>query len=104
MSVTFNLRKGVKFHDHSDFNAMVAKWNLDNFINAKMQTNWASVDVIDDYTIRVNFTEWQNTLLSTLVEPTVPAFMVSKTAFDKNGKDWVRRTGRYRTFYIRQLY
>ena len=69
---------------------MVAKWNLDNFIDAKMQENWASVDVLDDYTIRVNFTQWQNTLLSTFVEPTFPAFMVSKAAFDKYGKDWMR--------------
>ena len=89
-SITFNLRKGVKFHDQSDFNAVAAKWNLDNFIDAKMQDHWASVDVIDDYTIRVNFTQWQNTLLSTFVEPTFPAFMVSKAAFDKNGKDWMR--------------
>ena len=89
-SITFSLRKGVKFHDQSDFNAVVAKWNLDNFIDAKMQENWASVDVIDDYTIRVNFTKWQNTLLSTFVEPTFVAFMVSKTAFEKNGKDWMR--------------
>ena len=90
-SITFSLRKGVKFHDQSDFNAAVAKWNLDNFIDAKMQENWASVDVIDDYTIRVNFTQWQNTLLSTFVEPSFPAFMISKAAFDKHGKDWVRQ-------------
>ena len=56
----------------------------------RCRPNWASVDVIDDYTIRVNFTKWQNTLLSTFVEPTFPAFMVSKAAFDKNGKDWMR--------------
>ena len=90
-SITFSLRKGVKFHDQSDFNASVAKWNLDNFIDAKMQDHWASVDVIDDSTIRVNFIEWQNTLLSTFVEPTFPAFMISKAAFDKNGIDWMRQ-------------
>ena len=89
-SITFSLRKGVKFHDQSDFNAAVAKWNLDNFIEAKMQSNWASVDVVDDYSVRVNFTKWQNTILSSFVEPTFVAFMVSKAAFDKNGKDWMR--------------
>ena len=89
-SITLSLRKGVKFHDQSDFNASVAKWNLDNFIEAGMQENWASVDVLDDYTIRVNFTKWQNTLLSTFVEPTFTAFMVSKAAFDKNGQAWMR--------------
>ena len=73
-SITFSLRKGVKFHDGSDFNAEVAKWNLDNFIDAGMQANWASVDALDDYTIRVKFTEWQNTLLSTFVKPTFPVY------------------------------
>ena len=89
-SITFSLKKGVKFHDQSDFNASVVKWNMDNFINAHLQDHWASVDVIDDYTIRVNFTQWQNTILSTFVEPSFPAFMVSKAAFDKNGQDWMR--------------
>ena len=89
-SITFSLRKGVKFHDQSDFNASVVKWNLDNFIDAGMQANWASVEVIDDYNIRVNFTGWQNTLLSTFVEPSFPAFMISKVSFDKYGKDWMR--------------
>ena len=89
-SITFSLRKGIKFHDQSDFNASVAKWNLDNFIDAKMQPNWASVDVVDDYTVRVNFTKWQSTLLNTFVEPQFPAFMVSKAAFDTNGQAWMR--------------
>ena len=91
-SITFSLRKGIKFHDGSDFNAEVAKWNLDNFITAKIGTadHWDSVEVVDGSTIRVNFTEWQNTLLSTFIEPTFPAFMVSKAAFDKNGLDWMK--------------
>ena len=54
-SITFNLRKGVKFHDGSDFNAQVAKWNLDNTIAAKQQPNWTSVEAIDDYTVKINF-------------------------------------------------
>ena len=54
-SITFTLRKGVKFHDGSDLNAGVAKWNLDNLIQARKAPNWGSVDILDDYTIRVNF-------------------------------------------------
>ena len=54
-SINFILRKGVKFHDGSDFNAEVAKWNLDNLIQAQKVPNWGSVDILDNYAIRVNF-------------------------------------------------
>src|SRR5262245_49751312 len=30
---TFKLRQGVKFHDGTDFNADVAKWNYDRFMD-----------------------------------------------------------------------
>jgi peptide/nickel transport system substrate-binding protein len=88
-SITFVLRKGVKFHDGSDFNAEVAKWNLDNMIKARIAQSWASVDILDDYSIRVNLTEWKNTILSTFSEGTEATPMVSKAAFDKNGKEWM---------------
>ena len=88
-SITFTLRKGVKFHDGSDFNAEVAKWNLDNMITAKREPSWASVDILDDYTIRVNITQWTNTVLTSFGDANTPVFMVSKAAFDKNGKAWM---------------
>ncbi len=88
-SVTFTLRKGVKFHDGTDFNAQAAKWNLDQQIQAKTQPYWASVDVIDDYTIRVNFTRWANTNLNTFADGNA-SWMISPTAYQKNGKDWAR--------------
>ena len=47
-SVTFRLRKNVKFHDGSHFNAEVAKWNLDQQIAAKRQPYWVSVDMLDE--------------------------------------------------------
>ena len=90
-SITFILRKGIKFHDGSDFNAVVVKWNLDNMIKAKLKRNWASVDMIDDYTVRVNFKKWQSTTLLDFNEGIAPPLIISKAAFDKNGLDWVRR-------------
>lgn len=91
-SITFNLRKGVKFHDGTDFNAEAAKWNLENQINAKRAPSWASVDVIDEYTIRVNLTQWQNTILTQFADAEEAyAGMVSPTAFEKNGEDWLRQ-------------
>jgi ABC-type transport system substrate-binding protein len=90
-SITFTLRKGVKFHDGTDFNAKAAKWNLDNHIAAKdsFARYWASVDMIDDYTIRVNFNTWVNTNLTTFADGP-GSWMVSPAAFDKNGVDWMR--------------
>ena len=90
-SITFKLRKGVKFHDGSDLNSEVVKWNLDNMIKAKLKRNWASVEIIDDYTVRVNFKVWSSTTILDFNEGIAPPFIISKAAFDKNGLDWVRR-------------
>lgn len=87
-SITFNLRKGVKFHDGTDFNAKAAKWNLDNTIAKKSQPYWVSVDIIDDYTVRLNLLMWTNTILTGL--DGAGTWMVSPTAFEKNGADWMR--------------
>jgi ABC-type transport system substrate-binding protein len=89
-SITFTLRKGVKFHDGSDFNAEVAKWNLENQIAAKRTPYWSSVDVIDDYTVRVNFNQWLNTNVRVFADGQ-SSMMVSKASFDKNGLDWMRQ-------------
>jgi peptide/nickel transport system substrate-binding protein len=89
-SVTFNLRKNVKFHDGTDFNAEAAKWNLDNQITAMSSYSmyWESVDIIDDYTIKVNFKMWTNTNINGFAGP--GSWMVSPTACEKNGVDWMR--------------
>jgi len=87
-SMIIGLRKGVKFHDGSDFNAEVAKWNLDLQIAAKKTTDWTSVDIIDNYTIRINVPSYKNTLLTNLA--TGNTQMVSKAYVDKNGIEAAR--------------
>jgi len=87
-SITLTLRKGVKFHDGSDWNAVSAKWNIDILINAKVgdYMNFSSVDIVDDYTIRINLKTFTNTMLTTLAGTRV----ISKAAYDKNGEAWMR--------------
>lgn len=85
--VIFNLRQGVKFHDGTDFNAKVAKWNLDNMIEAEGLAKVESVDIIDDYTIRFNLESWDNSILNDLERS---AQMVSQTAVEENGVEWAR--------------
>ncbi len=87
-SITLGLRKGVKFHDGSDFNAEVCKWNLDMIIESKRTTDWTSIDVIDDYTIRINVKQYKNTMLSNLALGYTQ--QISKASFDKNGQEWTR--------------
>jgi ABC-type transport system substrate-binding protein len=85
-SITFHLRQGVKFHDGTDFNAQVAKWNLDMYLEkgTGAQAGWSSVDIVDDYTVRINLKPdgYSNTQLTT------EYYFISQAAFEKNGLDW----------------
>ncbi len=85
-SITFHLRQGVKFQDGTDFNAQAAKWNLDLFLarGTGSAADWKSIDVVDNYTVRVNLKQFKNTQLTNFDGVT----MISPTAVQKNGVDW----------------
>jgi peptide/nickel transport system substrate-binding protein len=88
-NITFKLRRGVTFHDGTAFNAQAVKFNLDNLIppNPVIIAGIASVDVVDDYTVKVNLSNYNNLILYSLASN--PAcYMYSPEAFKKNGKDW----------------
>ncbi|MFC1534806.1 ABC transporter substrate-binding protein [Thermodesulfobacteriota bacterium] len=85
-SLILTLRKGVKFHDGTDFNAQAAKWNLDRLIKARKVRDFTSVDIIDNYTLRCNIKSFKNTIIGNLSRP----LMISPTAVEKNGLDWAR--------------
>ncbi|MFC1891305.1 ABC transporter substrate-binding protein, partial [Thermodesulfobacteriota bacterium] len=84
LSITYNLRKGMKFHDGTDFNAQAVKWNYDRYLTStKPQlSTMKSVEAIDDHTVRVNFNFWD---ITTFTDFTRGTFIISPTAFEKNG-------------------
>lgn len=87
-TITLTLQKGVKFHDGTDFNADAVKWNLETYATAKTAgTNkFKSVDSVDATTVRINLTDWDNTVVTGLTQLT--GMMISPTAFKQNGQDW----------------
>lgn len=90
LSITFYLRDDVQFHDGTDFNAEVAKWNLDMHI-ANMTpgvSRVSSVDVLGDYTIRMNLTEWDCAILNTIATMNGLTYFYSKTAYELHGEEW----------------
>ena len=92
-SITFHLRQGVKFQDGTDFNAQAVKWNLEkgmapDSMNLSATNTWKSVDVIDDNTVKVTFTVWQNTHMENFANSV--GYMISPTAFQKNGLDYMQ--------------
>ncbi len=58
-TLELKLRKGVKFHDGSDWNADVAKWNINRMLTHPKSVSKAvlgdigDVEVVDSYTIRL---------------------------------------------------
>lgn len=90
---TFRLRQDVKFHDGTDFNAEVCKWNLDLYkekgvLSGSFFSNVESVEVVDEYTVKVHFSKWDSTFLYGLARHT--GIMTSKAAYESLGEDALR--------------
>jgi len=90
-SITFTLRKGVKFHDGTDFNAAALKYNLETTAKSPMPELKAitSVDIIDDYTAKVNLSSYQPQLFSLLATGR-PGWIVSPAAAAKYSADEIK--------------
>ncbi|MCL4534298.1 MAG: ABC transporter substrate-binding protein [Bacteroidetes bacterium] len=95
------LRKGVKFHDGSDWNAQVAKWNLDRLATNPKSTGKdplaqvKSTDVVDDYTLKLNLSQ-PIAIMPTLLSSAGSMGrnrMISKVAVEKLGDDEFGRKG-----------
>ena len=70
-SVTFHIRKGVKFHDGTPLNAQAVKYNLEataasGLWGAAILKVVKSYDIIDDYTLRINLDGFNYNLMTAL--------------------------------------
>lgn len=85
-ALTLTLRKGVKFHDGTDFNAAAAKFSLDLVLNSTMVDlkTVSSIDAVDDYTVRLNLKVFDSALLTSLAGYLCP--MASPTAIKSMSK------------------
>ena len=85
-TITLTLNTGITFSDGTPFNAAAVKWNLDQDIATKQTgtTTIKSVEVVNDNTVRINLTIWDNTILA-IMGFSYMAMMISPTAYQKNG-------------------
>jgi len=89
---TFHLRKGVKFHDETDFNAKAVKFSIERTmrINKGAAYIWEPVDeinVVDDYT--VEFKLKHPAPLDLICSSTYAAFIMSPTALMPHPDKWL---------------
>jgi peptide/nickel transport system substrate-binding protein len=104
LTYVFKLRRGVKFHDGSDFNAEIVRWNFDRMRDPALASPRRSeiapvkeVRVVDPYTVEVTLTAPFAPFLSVLSDRA--GMMVSKAAVEKYGEDFARNpvgTGPFR--------
>lgn len=89
--ITLTLRKGVKFHDGTDFDAEAVKWNLEQHMASKSTgtEKVKSVDLVDDSTVRITLTEWDSTVTPNLTQ--AMGMVISPSAYQKNGGDWAAK-------------
>ncbi len=97
--IVFQLRKGVRFHDGSRFDAPVAKWNLDrvrthpkSYLKVDLG-EIESVEVLNEYALAVNLKVPSGSLLYNLSDGGLWSGMVSKAFQEKHGDDELARKG-----------
>ena len=88
-SIKIVLRKGVKFHDGTDFNAEAVKSNLELIRSTRGELkDVTSIEIIDPYNLQLNLSQYNNLLVTFL--SSIPGKQLSPTALQKNGKDWAQ--------------
>jgi peptide/nickel transport system substrate-binding protein len=93
-TIVFKLRRGVKFHDGTDFNAEAAKFNFNRMktepksVRKNELANVDTVDVVDPYTIKLNLKKPDAALLATLTDRA--GMMMSPKQIQERGSELER--------------
>lgn len=89
LTITFHLRKGIKFHDGSDMNADNVAWGF-NFAKEMKRLQYGDklkeVEIVDDYTVRLHLTEYHNMIIHSFGWQ----YQMSKKAYTTKDKNWLR--------------
>ncbi len=97
-TVELKLRKGVKFHDGSDFDASVAKWSLERMgsetksLSKRLAENFEKLDVMDPYTLKITYKrpsalQLLNLTVATAGTGSIGPAMVSKKHMETVGQE-----------------
>lgn len=95
-SYTFKLRKDVKFHDGTPFNAEAVKFNFDRILDPETKANnalpllkpYKSADILDEHTVRLNLETPSAAFLGNLSQALLG--IVSPAAAKQYGDDFGR--------------
>ncbi len=126
LTYTFKLRKGVKFHDGTPFNAdavvfshgrqmkerkikfLGKGWEIpaqertpEYWVSMEMDKTVDSIEAVDDHTVVYKLKRVEAPFLANLGMDF--ADIISPTAFMKNPKEFVRNPGRHRPLQVRQV-
>lgn len=106
-TLVLKLKKGVKFHDGTDFNAQAVKYVLDWYrgpdTNPLFKSEIAeieSVEVVDDYSVKISLKESSSIVLSALSN--YAGLMVSPSALKKYGVDYTRNPSGTGPFKVKE--
>lgn len=89
LTYTIKLKEGILFHDGTELDAEVCKWNLDIYkergvLSSSFLGNVESFEVTGDYEVTIHMSAWDSTLPYGLAR--AAGFMCSKEAYESMGE------------------